>query len=66
MVKAESSGEDPGATGGLVSNLIHRRVQKTNRVNTLEIVFAVEIRITNAKKVFKSPFEGKNTSHDAL
>ena len=47
MVKAESSGEDPWATGGLISNLIYLRVQKMNRVNTLKIVFALEIRIVN-------------------
>jgi len=29
IVQAESSGEDPRATGGLVSNLPHPRVNKT-------------------------------------
>jgi len=29
MVKAKSSGEDPRATGGLVSNLSHPGVNKT-------------------------------------
>jgi len=31
IVKAESSGEDPRATGGLVSNLLHPRVNKTKQ-----------------------------------
>ena len=31
MVKAESSGEDPRAIGGLVSNLPHPRVNKTKQ-----------------------------------
>jgi len=31
IVKAESSGEDPRATGGLVSNLAHPRVNKTKQ-----------------------------------
>ena len=31
IVKAESSGEDPRATGGLVSNLPHHRVNKTKQ-----------------------------------
>ena len=31
IVKAESSGEDPRATGGLVSNLPHPRVNKTKQ-----------------------------------
>jgi len=31
IVKAESSGEDPRATGGLVSNLPHPRVDKTKQ-----------------------------------
>ena len=31
IVKAESSGEDPKATGGLVSNLPHPRVIKTKQ-----------------------------------
>jgi len=31
IVKAESSGEDPRVTGGLVSNLPHPRVNKTNQ-----------------------------------
>ena len=35
MVKAESSGEDPRATGGLVSNLPHPRVNKTKQHRTI-------------------------------
>jgi len=31
MVKAESSGEDPRATGGCVSNIPHPRVNKTKQ-----------------------------------
>ena len=31
IVKAERSGEDPRVTGGLVSNLPHPRVNKTNQ-----------------------------------
>ena len=31
IVKVESSGEDPRATGGLVSNLPHPRVNKTKQ-----------------------------------
>jgi len=31
MVKAKSSEEDPRATGGLVSNLPHPRVNKTKQ-----------------------------------
>ena len=31
IVKAKSSGEDPRATGGLVSNLPHPRVNKTKQ-----------------------------------
>jgi len=31
IVKVESSGEDPRATGGLVSNLPHPRANKTNQ-----------------------------------
>ena len=36
---AESSGEDPGATGGLVSNLPHPRVNKTKQ-HCLTLTFA--------------------------
>jgi len=31
IVKSENSGEDPRATGGLVSNLFHPRVNKTKQ-----------------------------------
>jgi len=31
IVKAKSFGKDPGASGGLVSNLRHRRVNKTKQ-----------------------------------
>ena len=40
IVKAESSGEDPRAIGGLVSNLLHPRVNKTKQhthTNTCEM-----------------------------
>ena len=40
IVKAESSGEDPRATGGLVSNLPHPRVNKTKQYTPLPMACA--------------------------
>jgi len=42
IVKAESSGEDPGANGGLVSNLPHPRVNKTRQHTKMHIDDAFE------------------------
>ena len=38
IVKAKSSGEDPKATGGLISNLPHPRVNKTKQHTLGEIM----------------------------
>jgi len=40
IVKMESSGEDPRATGGLVSNLLHPRINNTKQ-HTLESSFLI-------------------------
>ena len=39
IVKAKSSGEDPRATGDLVSNLPHPRVNKTKRHDLFACLF---------------------------
>ena len=41
IVKAESSGEDPRATGGLVSNLPHPRVNKIKQLTVREPILSV-------------------------
>jgi len=43
IVKAKSSGEDPRATGGLVSNLPHSRVNKTKQHYRSPSVFVISI-----------------------
>ena len=39
IVKAKSSGEDPIATGGLVSNLPHSLANKTKKHNISSLIF---------------------------
>ena len=63
MVKARSSGEDPRATGGLVPNLSHSRVNKTKKhtryvnvsvcVCTCECVHALSVYISVLPFMFK-------------
>ena len=43
IVKAKSSGEDPRATRGLVSNLPHPRVNKTKQHTLRKLTFALAV-----------------------
>ena len=43
IVKVESSGEDPSATGGLVSNLPHPWVNKTKQHTVLNTLLTIRL-----------------------
>ena len=44
IVKAKSSGEDPRATGGLVSNLPHPRVNKTKQHTSISYTYTTHVQ----------------------
>ena len=57
IVKAKSSGEDPRATGGLVSNLPHPRVNKTKQNFTAETISKVGSRFHFTHEIAQQLFK---------